>query len=153
MRRKLAQNEEMAIRAVSIEVAEEPPYRTRTGPVDVRVTSRRCRGVVQTGAQEMDGAATASGANPRGSAAGETASTARDFAAESARNPAAVSAQQNILAVLNGKPVLPDDPILRAAALRYTGYFRLAGAGLEPLVKREDLLPDARGSVGYPRRR
>ena len=37
--------------------------------------------------------------------------------------------QQNILAVLNGKPVLPDDPILRAAALRYAGHFRLAGQG------------------------
>ena len=37
--------------------------------------------------------------------------------------------QQNILAVLNGKPVLPDDPIPRAAAQRYAGYFRLAGQG------------------------
>ena len=37
--------------------------------------------------------------------------------------------QQNILAVLSGKPVLPDDPILRAAAQRYAGYFRLAGQG------------------------
>lgn len=35
--------------------------------------------------------------------------------------------QQNILAVLNGMTVLPDDPILRAAAQRYAGYFRLAG--------------------------
>ena len=37
--------------------------------------------------------------------------------------------QQNILAVLNGKTVLPDDPILCAAAQRYAGYFRLAGQG------------------------
>ncbi len=139
-------------------------------------------------AQEMDGAAT-------GSAAGETVSIARDFAAESARNPAAASAaiehpggveredgvagrfdssrggatpcrrlkkwmerqlhpllekrlrpvetlrlrllairqryprQQNIPAVLNGMTVLLDDPILRAAAQRYAGYFRLAGQG------------------------
>ena len=32
--------------------------------------------------------------------------------------------QQNILAVLNGKPVLPDDPILCAAAQRYAGGSR-----------------------------
>lgn len=37
--------------------------------------------------------------------------------------------QQNILAVLNGKTVLPDDSILRAAAQRHAGYFRLAGQG------------------------
>ncbi len=37
--------------------------------------------------------------------------------------------EQNIPAVLNGKLVLPDDPILRAAAQRYAGYFRLAGQG------------------------
>lgn len=55
--------------------------------------------------------------------------------------------QQNILAVLNGKPVLPDDPILRAAAQRYAGYYKPAGGGLEPLVKLEDLLPGAQVSI------
>ena len=51
--------------------------------------------------------------------------------------------QQNILAVLNGKPALPDDPILRSAAQHYAGYYKVADTGLEPLVKLEDLLPGA----------
>ncbi len=51
--------------------------------------------------------------------------------------------QQNILAVLNGKPVLPDDPILRATAQHYSGYFQTENAGLTPLAKLEDLLPEA----------
>ncbi len=51
--------------------------------------------------------------------------------------------QQHILAVLNGKPALPDDPNLRAAAQRYAGYYKLADTGLEPLVKLEDLLTEA----------
>ncbi len=113
MRRKLAKNEEMAIRAVSIEVAEEPPYRTRTGPVDVWATSRRCRGVVQTGLKkwmELQLHPERIREDPLLEKRLQPLETLRVSPLEIwQRYPR----QQKILAVLNGKPVLPDDPILR----------------------------------------
>src|SRR3954453_23793376 len=57
--------------------------------------------------------------------------------------------QQNILAVLTGKPALPDDPILRVTVQRYAAFLKLPAenpdtkpsfASLEPVAKLEDYL-------------
>ena len=94
----------------------------------------------------MDGEATAS-------AAGETASTAQDFAAEFARNPAAVSAATEHPGGVEREAGIAGRSDSSRGGATLCRLFQVGGAGLEALVKREDLLPDARGSVGYPRRR